>query len=61
MSPGAPYKERLVAMYNLQLLQTAFHPRPPTSKIQTASPCKNRLLAQLTELSESGPEATVAK
>lgn len=56
-----PYKEQLMAMYNLQLLQTAFRPRPPTTKIQIASPCKNRLPGQFTEPSESGLEATVAK
>ena len=37
MSPGPPDKEHVVAMYNLQLLQTTFHPRPPTSKIQIAT------------------------
>ena len=40
MSPGPPDKEHMVAMYNLQLLQTAFQPRPPTSKIQIATHCK---------------------
>lgn len=37
MSPGPPDKEHMIAMYNLQLLQTAFRPRPPTSKIQIAT------------------------
>lgn len=37
-----PYREQLMVMYNLQLLQTAFCPCPSTTKIPIASPRKNR-------------------
>lgn len=61
MSPESPYKGHVRATHNLHLFQIAFPLHPSTSKIQIATPCKNRLSGQFTELSESGHETATAK